>query len=316
MRDPDELRVAFARLGRAAEPGTFVGHACADEIICARDEIGNYDLFVPVIDSAVYEPLSTRIGSVYLYSPRIYAVDVGSERRVGPYLRVSLGGERSDLLEAFLATFCACLPESLPLTDARALVRHLTEVLWLLQGDQAPTPSEIKGLWAELWLIHSASNPGALVAGWHSRARDKIDFSVGGMALEVKCHEGRERLHRLRLDQLELSPDTTYLVSVCVASSPTGYTILDLVGRIGYRLSDSDRALVARQVVSVVGADVGVASEFKFEVWPDLPPVAVPARVVPRPRVEDPQVVKDVEFVVDISNAARADGIALAALLD
>ncbi|MEU1972858.1 PD-(D/E)XK motif protein [Microbacterium sp. NPDC019599] len=312
MRDPATLRSAFHGLTPAAEPGSFVGSVAVDNIICARGNGGDYELFVPAA-SADDDPAVLRIGSMRLHSPRIYEVDVLNEKRVGPFLRLSLASERFDLLDAFLASFCACVPDSLPLAEPRSLSEQLAEILQLLQGDRVPTAGEIKGLWAELWLIMSSVDPGQLLRGWHSHPHDKVDFAVRSVLLEVKCHEGRERLHHLRLDQLQLRPDATYIVSVCVAASPSGSTIRELVSGIEARVTDVERARMARQVALVLGVETQLASEYRFEPWPDVPPIAVPAAAIPRPMVTDVLAVRDVEFVVDLSGAA---GVPLADILE
>lgn len=312
MERADELFSMVSRVGIPANSGTLNGIVTADGVVCARGSTGDFDFLIPELSEA--NVAESRVGSVRVISGGSYRIDVGSSTQTGTFLRLSLASERADLLRAFVFTIASVLPREIPIADSLSLRSRLTEILQLLQSEPQPTPEAIKGLWAELWLIRASPEPSRAVRGWHGRPTDKIDFEIDGRLLEVKCHEGRERRHSLRLDQLLLEPDRTFIVSVCVAASPGGESISDLMLSIVPRINQAESERLTSQVLSVIGAEVDLLSDYKFSVWPEVPPVAVPSAFIPRPLVDDSSI-SQVSFLVDLSWTADHYGAPLTSML-
>lgn len=313
MQSAEELLAMMSQVRIPEDAGSLNGIVTPEGFICARGSAGEFDVLIPEMPD-VGQLTESRVGSVRLTSGGAYRVVVGPNVRIGSFLKLSLASDRADLLGAFLFIIAAMLPDEFPVSNASALLGRLAEVLRLLQNDPQPTPETIKGLWAELWLIRASPDRGRLVRGWHGRATDKIDFEVDGRLLEVKCHEGRERIHSLRLDQLLLRPDETFVVSVCIASSPGGESIADFVREILPDLGPAESQRLTSQVLNTVGPEVELLSNYRFSIWPDVPPTAVPSTFVPRPLVDSPSV-SMVSFRVDLSEVAKHHGTPLDTLL-
>lgn len=305
MRDAEELLRYFSQV-RPPESGDLLqGIVAGDGLVCGRSASGDFELLAPEA-SAESPEFAASVGSVHLASGSHYRVDLGDRVVEGRFLRVTLAVDRADLLKAFVLVIAATLPDPVPVSDSQSLIRYLAEILRLLQSDPLPTPEEIKGLWGELWLIRASPDSEAIVRGWHGRSTDKVDFDLDGTLLEVKCHEGRQRIHSLRLDQLELRPEATFLVSLCVAASPGGDSVMDLVRDVSDRLDVTLFRRLMTCVLSVTGENVDLVTDYRFTLWPDVPPIAVPAPKVPRPLVSDPRV-SNVSFRVDLSDVRGAD---------
>lgn len=312
MREPSEFLTAFAEVRPPKSSGVMVGAIQDDGIICARTFSGDFELLIPAALGRERAAVA-RIGSVSVQAVAEYRVQVNDGATQGHFLRVALASDRADLLRAFVFAVLACLPSSLPIENASGLEVRLEEILRLLQGDSRPTPEAVKGLWAELWFIDESPDPASCLLGWHGQARDKVDFSIGQVLVEVKCHEGRRRVHHLRLDQLQLQPERTYVLSVCIAATPSGRSIGDLVDSIAPHLSTDEFGRLFARVIEVVGSEVDLVSDYRFDIWPDQPPVAVLAALVPRPVVDCPEV-SDVSFRVDLTDAAMAAGQSVSTL--
>lgn len=312
MERADELFSMMSRVGIPADTGTLKGIVTADGLVCARDSTGDFNFLIPELSAASFA--ESRVGSVRVTSGGSYRIDVGSSTQTGTFLRLSLAFARADLLRAFVFTIASMLPREIPIADSLSLRTRLAEILQLLQSEPQPTPEAIKGLWAELLMIRASPEPSRAVRGWHGRTTDKIDFEIDGRLLEVKCHEGRERLHSLRLDQLLLAPERTFIVSVCVAASPGGESLSDLMLSIVPRLGQPESERLTSQVLSIIGAEVELLSDYKFSVWPETPPIAVPSTFIPRPLVDD-RSISQVSFLVDLSLTADQHGLPLTGVL-
>jgi hypothetical protein len=282
-------------------------------LICARSSDEDYSVLIPMVPESVVST-EVRVGAVRIKANAQYVVQLGEGLRTGTFLRVSLQPGRSDLLAAFVSAIWACLPENRTAADSGLLTSRLTDLLQLLQGSQAVPATAVKGLWAEIWLIANSADPERLCGAWQDLKQAKVDFYLGSTFIVVKCHEGAQRLHHFRLDQLLMKSDETYVVSVCVAASPTGNSIRDLISKFEKLVSEDMRFKVWSGVAAVLGPDFEVAFDYSFEILDEAPAIALPAIRVPRPIVDD-RGVRDVTFVADLSDAALEFGMAVEELL-
>lgn len=312
MQRADELYSTISRVAVPTDPQVMNAIVTTEGLVCARTSSGDYDVLIPAVPISSEESVG-RIGSVQVISGREYLLQIGQVTQTGNYLRLSLASDRVDLLPAFTFTLAAMIPDESPIADPSLLSSRLVEILRLLQSAPQPTAESIKGLWAELWLIRASPDPSSALRGWHGRPTDKVDFEIDSCLLEVKCHEGRERLHTIALEQLLLRPEDTFIVSVCVAASPGGESIYDLMQAIRSTTASDDSQRLTSQVLSIVGGDVDLLSDYRFSIWPDVVPMAVPARFVPRPSVDDASI-SQVRFRVDLSEAATLHGVTIPAV--
>lgn len=96
------------------------------------------------------------------------------------------------------------------------------------------TPTNtVHGLWTELFLIDSSTNPKNLLNYWHNIPEEKFDFNSGVEKIEVKSNSNFERIHIFSSEQLNPPPDTQVLIaSVFIRQHNNGQSIQQLVDSI------------------------------------------------------------------------------------
>jgi len=108
------------------------------------------------------------------------------------------------------------------------IFRHLSE----------PPTKTISGLWAELFLIESSSDPETLLIYWHEKPEEKFDFNGGEERIEVKSNSQFERIHFFSSEQLNPPANCQVLVvSIFVKQQNSGVSIQELIKRITQRIN-------------------------------------------------------------------------------
>jgi len=76
------------------------------------------------------------------------------------------------------------------------------------------------GLWSELYLINSNIQSDALTDAWHNNTKEKLDFELNNVAIEVKSFSSDERSHNFSYRQLaNLSYEHLFIMSVQLKES-------------------------------------------------------------------------------------------------
>jgi len=96
------------------------------------------------------------------------------------------------------------------------------------------TPTNtVHGLWTELFLIESSTNPKALLNYWHNIPEEKFDFNSGAEKIEVKSNSNFERIHTFASEQLNPPTDAQVLIaSLFIRQHSSGQSIQHLVDSI------------------------------------------------------------------------------------
>ncbi len=95
--------------------------------------------------------------------------------------------------------------------------------------NELPTKT-VNGIWAELFLIESSSNPKILLNYWHNTPEEKFDFNSGLEKIEVKSNSSFERIHTFSSEQLNPPSETQALIaSIFMRQSSTGVSIQNLL---------------------------------------------------------------------------------------
>lgn len=104
----------------------------------------------------------------------------------------------------------------------------------------ADTPTNtVHGLWTELFLIESSSNPKTLLNYWHNLPEEKFDFNSGAEKIEVKSNSNFERIHIFSSEQLNPPTGTQVLVaSIFIRQHSNGQSIQQLVECITNRIQN------------------------------------------------------------------------------
>jgi hypothetical protein len=112
---------------------------------------------------------------------------------------------------------------------------------------QVPRKS-VQGLWAELFVLARASDPGAVIQYWHSLPEDRYDFTAGVQRVEVKSSSSRNRSHHFSLEQVRPPSGTRVLVgSMFVEGAAGGTSVMELFEEV--------RAAAAQDVSSLLHLD-------------------------------------------------------------
>lgn len=142
-----------------------------------------------------------------------------------------------------------------------------TGLIELFRLATQPPRGTVQGLWAELWIISHANDPGILLDAWHAEPTDVFDFTTGPQRLEVKSSKRRGRKHMFTHEQLTpLTRTSVIICSLFVESAGNGPTISGLVERIRHRVSDP-RVLRKLDVIvaSTLGSDWRTAVDTTFD---------------------------------------------------
>lgn len=93
------------------------------------------------------------------------------------------------------------------------------------------TPTNtVHGLWTELFLIESSSNPKTLLNYWHNIPEEKFDFNSGAEKVEVKSNSNFERIHTFASEQFNPTNGSQVLIaSIFIRQHSNGQSIQHLV---------------------------------------------------------------------------------------
>ena len=198
-----------------------------------------------------------------------------------------------------------------PQPTFQRVVDSVYRLVDLFQRLARPSSRSVKGLFAELYVIHCSSSPCIAVEAWHSRVDERFDFSIGDVRLEVKAAGNRQRVHQFSLEQCEPPQGTCgILISLFVETSGGGLSLLELVERIEEQLDSHIDLIVKLQetVADSLGTNAPAALRMRF----DAELVGSSLQVydldeIPTLRGTVPPEVSRVHFHSDISRIQPAD---------
>jgi len=198
-------------------------------------------------------------------------------------------------------TILRSLGENPTVEELRRVVAGLIELFRLANQ---PPQGTIQGLWAELWLMARAREPGLLLDAWHMEPTDAYDFNCGLERLEVKSTGVRVRRHHFSHRQLTPPAGSEAIVaSVFVESSGRGPTIASLLEQIRSCVN-KPRALMRLEhvVASTLGSDWRSGIELSFD--SELASASLEfyqVEDVPAIRSDIPSGVSELRYVSDLS---------------
>lgn len=190
--------------------------------------------------------------------------------------------------------------------NARELIPHAVNSLVELfrSASNSPVTSTL-GLWGELFVIATSTDPAVLASAWHVLPNDRYDFGLGSERLEVKATMGR-RSHVFSLEQLQPASTTSLCVaSIVTESSAAGTTIRDLVDQIAARCSDANvTGRLLTGVAQALGSDLGSWSTARYDMSHATESLRfIDHASIPRPPDPPPRV-SDVRFRSDLTDLA------------
>lgn len=173
------------------------------------------------------------------------------------------------------------------------------------------------GVWGELLVVVTSTDPVAMLDGWHAQVDDRFDFSAEGARLEVKTTTRTERIHQVGLAQLlPVEGCAQQLVSIMTVETDLGTSVAGLVERVRLLLAATpERQMKLLDKVSeTLGSDWPQTARHRFDEAGGLASLRVlPANAVPRVDPGPPEVL-DVKLTIDVSDvpALTVDDLALA----
>ncbi|VXB08475.1 PD-(D/E)XK motif protein [Plantibacter sp. T3] len=235
----------------------------------------------------------------------------GSTRLQGTFARISLGANFVHLTGSFGA-LAGMLLSMVPVTpNVGEIERLFRDFESMFSASPVVERSTLLGLWGELWLLDSARDPETLAAGWHDQRHSIFDFSFLNARLEIKTTERAARGHVFALAQLEQQDRPTWIASIWAMADAGGYSIEDLLARIGPRLTAASRAHVIRGALSVLGGDIEAAADFRWAPRGLNACVLLDARLIPRVVVPEAAPISEIHFHADLTQVAALSGASL-----
>lgn len=220
------------------------------------------------------------------------------------FSRITCAPESHTLHKYFVEVLVAVansLPSKLSETDVDEVISSLLELF--RKFSFAPTRA-VSGLWGELIVIFSATNPGVFIDAWHLTVSDTFDFTFSDCRLEVKATERSVREHEVSLSQVRGGRSGDALVSVRLSRSAAGDTVLDLTRRIAALLSQQQQVKLWQLVLETLGQNADASGEQSFDVQQAVRDLlffsssSIPAPIVSS---SDAGLISDVRYRVNLS---------------
>lgn len=116
---------------------------------------------------------------------------------------------------------------------------------------------EAQGLFGELLVIDTSSDPATFLDAWHTDPGDRFDFTFASSRLEVKTSANRQRCHEFSLEQCAPPADSTVTLASLFVETVGGGSLKALVERIEAGLSSRPKLIV--KLHSVLADTLGAA---------------------------------------------------------
>jgi len=282
----------------------------------ARNEAGLPAILVAV-DAPTGPDRPLAVGLVNLrveHNVRCGVSQQGGDVEIARYSIIQCLSDDSDVQACFLRTIGGALVGLERPVQAKDLGDLVDRLIVLFRLVARPRERAIHGLWAELFVILSASDPGAMIDAWHSQSMEHFDFGRGGERLEVKSSSIRSREHMFSFEQVYPPSGASVLVaSVYVEEQTNGRSLGNLWDRVVDAAPSSEARLKVEKVcIQTLGQDLGVGREFSAD-WN----LAVESLAfyqvsdIPRPSADCPAGVSQLRFRSDLSLADPAETINL-----
>lgn len=213
-------------------------------------------------------------------------------------------GEDRTLHEYFLRALAPILGALPPRPPRRQVVEAINTLIELFRRATQPPRKTVQGLWAELFVVHAASDPAHLLRCWHTMPEDRFDFAQGRQRLEVKTAAGRVRTHRFSYEQLcPPAGAVSVIASVLMERSAGGQSVNDLIDLIRQRVTEHQLLVHMDAVVALtLGSDWRSAQEDRFDRQLATESLRfLDAETIPSIAGALPPEVSDVQFRVDLS---------------
>jgi hypothetical protein len=131
-----------------------------------------------------------------------------------------------------------------------------------------PSPQEVSGLWAELWVIARSGFVARALEVWREDSFERFDFSWEFSCAEVKSTVFSQRVHEFSLEQLRIPVDGRgFIVSLLLQPIAGGVSVLELVDEIEGALKNMPelRKKLWRNVTKSLGKEFSDKLDKRFD---------------------------------------------------
>lgn len=276
-------------------PGFKVGRDASHAVI----------LLTPADEAPEPPTLLQRISA----DPRIALVVTHPDGRVeeGEFGMVSLRLGQTEYLDSFLHVMANLVALVGPDPSPGEVSIAFRRLVQLFENAAAPRGS-VLGLWGELLLLGSSSEPAKLLDSWHLKLDAKFDFADQGSRLEVKTTTGSTRLHHFSVDQLQpVVGSSTVVASIMTTETQAGTSVQELIEDAEELFAnDASRQMRLHEVVAgTLGLEWARHVDRRFDAQQALSTLRLlPAHSIPRVR-DVPPGVSGVQFVSDCTDVER-----------
>ena len=164
------------------------------------------------------------------------------------------------------------------------------------------------GLFGELVVLNSSTNPNTLLDFWHSNATDYFDFSSNNHRLEVKTSRNNLRNHRFSSNQIGSDLDSkTTVASVILSTVEQGISISSLIDQISQRLDISHGAKLMNIVIATLGVPPQLVNSVKIDLDSSVGSIRLISAInVPRPSPSSGVI--SMNWIANLDSISSIDG--------
>jgi len=264
-------------------------------------------------------PAPIRLQNLFVsYDVPCTITDPSGRQEGGNFTIIKCSNADPNLFPHFLRIISPMVVALGPTPTSAAVRRAISGLVDLFQALTAPAQKSIQGIWAELFLIRTSSDPRVVAAAWHKGAEEHFDFAAGPQRIEVKSSGNRRREHHFSLAQLTSSgPSRIVIASIFVERTGGGVSLRTLFDETRQLLSgDLNLTLqLDASFYSALGAGWSDAMDEAFD-W-ELAQESLAffeAELVPKVEGGIPPAVSDVRFRSDLSGLTPLEQSALLGL--
>ena len=175
---------------------------------------------------------------------------------------ITLRSVDSYLCKTFLEIFHLALSTLPSCPEDKELALKIEGMLSVFSAMKRTPVHKLQGLWTELLVIESSSNPLEVAKAWHSSPDAKYDFTKGKYKVEVKSTSSEKRTHRFSLDQLNPTENSELLVASAIVRDSAkdengGLSIKGVFDRICAKIQEVDvRLHIYRVICETLGNEI------------------------------------------------------------
>lgn len=231
-------------------------------------------------------------------------VHIAQNIEQGTYSLILLNGATQVLVEMFLRFAMAIAQQLSARPTAIEVAALLHRFVSLLQNLRKPNAKVIQGLWAELFVMTTQSNPGRWISGWHTDPMGLHDFVFGATRVEVKSTSSGERVHRFSHRQLFPPIGASFfLASVLVERTALGSSVFRLAEKLHPRLSPELSLVLDSGIAAALGTDYVKADQHRFDESRARDSLRYfPLSTIPRLQADVPGGITEISYTVRVSD--------------